>query len=626
MNNLFYYYFIFAKIIIYIFCQLPVWDFKNSSIEILSSETYKYIIYDETKDGFHLKLEKYLEKKNGEIIQKNYIQKNNENKEEVGFEDINDFYIFENEVYICPKGNSYLYNYSSNIIERIEYNNKITGNWELSCYYFKNIIFLTYSNSDDGNIYALHLYDKKWELSNIHKGYLNILWPNKPIDENIFHIYTLLNIDNTLNLGTIEITVTDHIQSNCINLKSLNMDLINNQSSTFDEEKRLYLIIYNHYFIQGVFSNNAISGENNNIEFIHKALFVDYPHIHLLNANFIRNTKYIYYEIEYNDIINHGIYDIYNNIIVFNTNETIKEFKPITKYSLLAITSSSAFEICINEKYKGKCIDKCPPGQKIKYDSQIGNYCEGNLECQNFIFKNDNNCIDECNKDLYVILDRECGLCKHLNKSFPYKLLNESFCRDEKPENSYFINESLYLLNYCNDFCESCKGESNCLSCKDNKILFEGNCLENCPSGFYKNGDKNCSKCNDNCQTCEGGSENGNNNCLSCSDDLFLIDVKGLDKNCVSVCPNNTRLNNETKKCISLEQEEEEKKTKDKNNNMKWIIIIAIIALILIIIIIFVIKKYKNKDKVDEVNLVLKSDDDNYIYEQNESISQESED
>ena len=91
---------------------------------------------------------------------------------------------------------------------------------------------------------------------------------------------------------------------------------------------------------------------------------------------FIRNTKLAYYEIETNDKITyHGILDIKLNKIIFNTNDYIKDFRPLTNYSMLAITNDSAYEICPFTQ-DGKCIEDCEEGHQLIINYEKGNYCE----------------------------------------------------------------------------------------------------------------------------------------------------------------------------------------------------------------------------------------------------------
>ena len=84
---------------------------------------------------------------------------------------------------------------------------------------------------------------------------------------------------------------------------------------------------------------------------------------------------------------------------------------------------------------------------------------------------------------------KECGLCKYLNKKSPYKIINEANCTKEKPNNTFFIDESSYILDYCESSCETCFGgnESQCLSCNNNSFLLNASCISECPEHFYNN-------------------------------------------------------------------------------------------------------------------------------------------
>ena len=47
-----------------------IWNFGNSAIDLLTSDSSKYIIYDQTKKGIHIKLEKYITKESNRVIDK----------------------------------------------------------------------------------------------------------------------------------------------------------------------------------------------------------------------------------------------------------------------------------------------------------------------------------------------------------------------------------------------------------------------------------------------------------------------------------------------------------------------------------------------------------------------------
>ena len=635
---------LYFGLFINIYCQIPVWNLVNSSIDLFSlSESYNDIIYDETKDGFHVRLKRYMEKKNGKISQKYFIRKNDEQEKEIEFEDIYNIYSIENQKFICPNGNNYLFNYSLSEIKEIKYTKEeINDNWLFTCYYdiYKKRLLVSHLGSNDSNIYVLDKNIDNWEQLNVlinawgrYKDYhlfkiYDIIWPNK----NDKYAMALILGKEGLRLARIN-TIHNSKEMSIEDTKDINGDPKNNTIASFDEDKYFYYISYDDKELLGGYSNTPIPDDisnynlfYNNIDISHfQNSFSSFENIKINYANFIRNTKYVYYEIELNSTIYHGVIDIRKNQIIFNTNEEIKEFKPLTKYSLLAITDSSAYEICINGKFNGKCINKCPNYQDVIIDKENGNYCNLIEYCK-ILLLSDNSCIDKCDEDKYIQNGKECGFCKNVNKSYPYRIREEKKCLNEKPKNTYFYDESKYLLDYCHNSCETCYGadEYKCLSCQKSSFLYEGKCDTDCPIGFYGNKANNkCLDCDSNCKTCSNGKENNNNHCLSCHNGTYLVNARGFDNNCVSTCPQNTKLNSDTNECISVsDSNNPENYNEESNNTWVWILIISLIVIVLIIIaIIIYIKFFKNR-KQDDVNLVLKSEDD-IMGQQNESISQD---
>ena len=221
-------------------------------------------------------------------------------------------------------------------------------------------------------------------------------------------------------------------------------------------------------------------------------------------------------------------------------------------------------------------------------------------------------------------------------------MINTTGCVKKVKEGTEIINEDLKLLNCskgyelvdgncqkngdssnCFNLCETCTEFSNdsknqkCNSCIDNYFLYEGNCLKNCPDGFFNENKKckeceepcktcensannckscidhfyfnkteeKCINCNENCLTCSNGKEGENENCLSCNKSSafkYLVKANGFSSNCVEQCPNNTVKSNY--KCV------DEIKNKDF---LLYIYIVIIGILLLFVIIFFFIKNCK---------------------------------
>lgn len=55
----------------------------------------------------------------------------------------------------------------------------------------------------------------------------------------------------------------------------------------------------------------------------------------------------------------------------------------------------------------------------------------------------------------------------------------------------------------CKDSCETCTNFTSCMTCKANLILFDDQCVENCPDGHFPS-DKMCYECHPMCSRCTG--------------------------------------------------------------------------------------------------------------------------
>ena len=229
--------------------------------------------------------------------------------------------------------------------------------------------------------------------------------------------------------------------------------------------------------------------------------FVDEVEIEYIK--FIYNYRYAYYKI--NNLANgksyYGIIDTKKNIVVFNTDKEILTWVPYSDISMLAITSSTAYEICVIKR-NGACIDSydCTDTNKNYIVDLEGNKCADSCESGKIYLIRENMCGDTCDESIYVLSDdNRCGLCKTLLPSTPYKLINTTGClsADNIPENAEVYNSKLYLLKCkngyklegdtcvldCYETCETCseysddESDQKCTSCKENYNLENGNCI-----------------------------------------------------------------------------------------------------------------------------------------------------
>ena len=657
--------FILVELINLSFTLVPLWNLEKSSIDLLDSDNSKeYIVYSNTVSNFHVELKKEIKKDDSGISDQNYISVFQNGFEPTDWEDIESIYHLDIGSFVCPKGKNFINQYSDNKFTEIipENFNKDNNDWELLCYNQpdKKWIFQGFLNSKEktffyGKQFSTYYNNKyEWKYLEIEDGIFDFLWTVNPMSDDRNHnMFTLILQGSEIYLRNIIITIDNKSSNNIFQNPQDKLPLEHKSEYTHayfsHSSNTFYWISSNSVsdFKSGystekvdISSSNVNIGIKKNEESPFKFFLKD---IQIINLNMIRNTRFAYYEVKSNqNEIFRGIIDIELNQIIFNTNETLTAFKPFKNYTMLAFTQTKAYQIC-PIKENGKCVERCS-SKEIILDTEKGNYCgdKTSQKCDHYKLIPDNICIKDCNESVYTKSDsNECGLCKDLNTNAKYKIINKEGCLKDRPENTYYINKYLEILNYCDDNCKNCSSfevcnecydnyklengkcikkecyqncadcyelsndENNqkCTKCKDGFYFYEekGNCLTDCPNKYYKN-NFNCSKCHEKCETCSKGPENENNtenqNCQSCSPNLYLIDAEGFPKNCVSECPNGTN-KTDNKYCKIINDNNDENQ---ESNLMIWIFII--LTSICLIFIILCICKAIRRDKKSDVELI----------------------
>ena len=167
------------ELISIVFCQLPIWNVKNSANSLFDGDksTYYFVIFEYCIDGVTLTLTKVLTKNQNTIIHENKIRVNGK-EYATEWEGIHNFYNLNRKLYICPKGKNYLTVFENDEFKpMIPPESAITEDWDLLCHYQpdKNVFFISYLNSNDINIYAFQISSNKWFSLPIHAGYLDII-------------------------------------------------------------------------------------------------------------------------------------------------------------------------------------------------------------------------------------------------------------------------------------------------------------------------------------------------------------------------------------------------------------------------------------------------------------------
>ena len=299
--------------------------------------------------------------------------------------------------------------------------------------------------------------------------------------------------------------------------------------------------------------------------------------------------------------------------------------------------------------------------------------CDNNCQtCQNTATK-----CTSC-KDNYFLRDNKCYECTECDKKEENsckclsckdgKYLENDQCKncsipcktcDTEPNKCSSCLDGYYFDHYqchsCYDRCKTCnsgeidENNQNCQSCKDEYVLNNTNCLNECPTNYYEVNKKcylcnqlcktrgvhcnnctscidgayflenemTCKKCNENCKTCNTEAIGDNQNCLSCdtnSNNKYFVNATGFGNNCVSSCPSGTILDNHSTCILDTKKIEVNKALIIAASILGGIVVIA-----LTIFIVTYIKKRRNRldpsmnEKVDD-KLIKEINEDLNLY------------
>jgi len=88
-------------------------------------------------------------------------------------------------------------------------------------------------------------------------------------------------------------------------------------------------------------------------------------------------------------------------------------------------------------------FDECTSNLLVRED---GNICGGTCVRGKYLIVPEGVCISNCDSSIYVTKDNTWGLCKDVNNTHQYKIINGIECLSEKPHNTEYYNENLKLL------------------------------------------------------------------------------------------------------------------------------------------------------------------------------------
>ena len=552
--NLFIFFILIIKFLKLTFSIVPLWNFNNSTIDLLSeSNSYNYTICTKSygsNNPMTVTLKKQISKNSdGTITEKNILSINGGYNKEIDWEDIESIYTFDGTLYICPKGKNHLNKYISTSQDfeilkpdKFDYNNET---WELKCYKqtVKNYLFVAYLNKYN-QLFVYKFETQNWysEQISILDGLYDFKWTEEAIyNNNEYPMRMLMYNNGNIYLKTLFIILEKDKEKISFNEQQENkiINSLTYSNAYFDSNNdHFYFITFDKSpvnYISGYY-NDKTSFNYDQVENLSPIKINDisplvfYNDFEIQHINLTPNTQYALYEIY--DIVKkinyYGIIDILENKIIFNTDEAITSFKILkqdsdSSYSFLVISKKSAYKICALADNNKNCISSCSSTESKIINSGGQNFC-GN-KCPKYIMVSTGICVDKCDLNLFHLIDDyKCGFCKDLNLSYPFQLLNSSDCFKEIIEGTYLNNSKFKILDKCHNSCKNCvgPGDTQCTICKNGYTKIDDKCI---PIPSY---------CHDNCKECiEPPESNDKQNCLSCKNNMLLQRDKG---NCVEKC------------------------------------------------------------------------------------------
>ena len=508
---------LFFNSVLFVYPIVQKWNLVDSSIDLLAnSDDIYFKDFEGVKDDLLVELYKSISKENGSIVYRKYLKilKNNYNifEGEVYFDKIESFYYLDNYIIVCPKGKyhpAYFYDNQYSNLSLPDFEEK--GDWELKCYYHESGYFIVfYLMNKDSQFFYEFKQNGNWIRKNLHEEIYDFKL-NNGIDLGSEYPFAYIIKQNEyirLTGAKLYINIDGIFHNDCGGSNLITEAKKYSRGCFENDYDHFYFFTYTNvsdftcvYFDSSVSIDYLNVGQYSTIKHPESPLeFFD--EVEIKEMKFIGNYKYVYYTI-YNKIsalMYHGIIDIKKNLVVFNTDEEILTFIPYTEYSMLAITQTNAYEVCVIKK-DGVCIDSygCTENNYNYILDINGNKCSDECDDGKFFLFKENFCSNSCDESVYIIKDNRCGFCKDYYPDRPYKLINAPNCFScaDIPEGSEIYNSKFYLLKcksgyllgngtcipHCHENCQTCSEYSEdinsqkCLTCKPNFILDNNNCI-----------------------------------------------------------------------------------------------------------------------------------------------------
>ena len=505
---------IFTLLNIYI-SYIPNWNLEGEVFSLFSSDSQTETEFTISTFGIYNVKQKIIRNNDGTFTKKNYLYYQDTFIKEVDFEEVGGY--FENvnfkidgniqqKTVICPKGSFHPYFSDGTQISVTSFTD--TGQkWDLKCFHNgdANYFLAFYKNKGAKSLNGYHP-DLGWEGSNQYQDELygtKIQYFVTGGEVSCYPIIYFVKDGDWLKLiGGKQYLKSDSLTHTNVETRTI-AQIKTKTTAYFNDDDTFYYITYNkNSYSIGYSSTKSISNYANNDDIKNvqvtikndlKFNFID--DIEIEEMNFIRKTQKIFYKIKSTetDKTYYGIMDMTTQKILFNTDENIEEFKPISDYEMLVITSNKAYKICIY-KSGNSCQTSCPDGTSLVVNTK-GNECLsseptlGSEDCK-IQMMTEGYCVDSCDTTIFIEKDNKCGLCSYFYPSTPYKLKGSSECLGAQPDNSeeykvkYYVyecksgyqqdTEQKTCIPHCHSNCKTCNSfqeedtaDQDCIDCKD---------------------------------------------------------------------------------------------------------------------------------------------------------------
>ena len=332
-----FFFFIIFKLLMPSLSVIPLWDFEASTIDLLSDgSSHTYIIYEENVcNSYLIKLKKTILREGNGISDKNYISINDNFEFEISWEDIDYANCINGKIYICPKGKNHmnLLELPNTITELIPNGFQNSNDWELKCFFHPsfNMMFIGYLNKHN-KFYSYNFQssnnDKWGQITEFNQGLYDFKWTHYNVGN--YYPMKCIALDGLIKLQAIKFELSNsdgniNISKNTVGSFTLLNTILSYSNAFFNSDSEIfYFLTYDKNppnFKSGFSLSDSIGFDNINSftssQTNDESPLDFYYNFTINQMNFIRGTKYVFYEINNSDkqVIYHGIIDIVLNNI-----------------------------------------------------------------------------------------------------------------------------------------------------------------------------------------------------------------------------------------------------------------------------------------------------------------------